>query len=97
MSNLFQQFFGDAFGHGFVCLGARVQVIARVESGSECFRIIVTAYSLVEVYATIEIWCGAEPFIECRANDVTVFVVGAPAVNREERAAVNLETELARA
>ena len=55
-----------------------------------------TAHSLVEVYATVEIRCGAEPFIECRANDIAVFVVGAPAVNREECAAVNLETEFAR-
>ena len=66
------------------------------ESGGKCFRIIVTAHSLVEVYASVKIWCGAEPFVECSADDVTIFVVGAPTVNREERAAVYLEAELAR-
>ena len=53
-----------------------------------------TTHSLVKVYATVEIWCGTEPFVECRADDIAVFVIGAPTVNREECAAVNLETEL---
>ena len=55
-----------------------------------------SADCLVKVYTTVEIRCGAEPFVECRADDIAVFVVGAPAVNREERAAINLEAELAR-
>ena len=54
-----------------------------------------SADGFVEVYAAIEIGCGSEPFVECRADDIAVLVVGAPAVNREERAAVNLEAELA--
>ena len=55
-----------------------------------------TAHGPVEIYATVKIGGGAEPFVECRADDVAVFVVGAPTVNGEERAAVNLESELAR-
>ena len=54
-----------------------------------------SAHGLVEVYTTVEIWCGTEPFVECGADDIAVFVVGAPAVNWEERAAVNFEAELA--
>ena len=96
IDSLSEQFFGDAFGHGLVRLGARVQVIARVKTAAESFRVVVAAYCLVEVYAAVEIGCGAEPLIECHADDVAVFVVGAPAVNRQQRAAVDFETELAR-
>ena len=51
---------------------------------------------LVKIYATVEIGSAAEPFVECHADDVAVFVVGAPAVNWQQRAAINLEAELAR-
>ena len=54
-----------------------------------------TADCFVKVNATVEIGCCSEPFVECGADNVAVFVVGAPAVNREERAAVNLEPEFA--
>ncbi len=54
-----------------------------------------TAYGLVEVYAAVKIGGGTEPFVECHADNVSIFVVGAPAVNGEQRAAVNLESELA--
>ena len=50
---------------------------------------------LVKIYATVEIGSAAEPFVECHADDVAVFVVGAPAVNRQQCAAINLEAELA--
>ena len=66
-------------------------MVARIETAAELSWVIMTADSFVEVYATIEIVCGSEPFVESGADDVAIFVVGAPAVNWEERAAVNLE------
>ena len=54
-----------------------------------------SANGFVEVYAAVEIGGGSEPFVKCRADDVAVFVVGAPTVNREESSAINFEAELA--
>ena len=70
-------------------------MVAGIKTVAESFGIVVSADGFIEVYATIEIGCGAEPFVESRADDVAVFVVGAPAVNRQQRAAVNFEAELA--
>ena len=72
-----------------------MQVVARVKVVRESLGVVVTADGFVEIDATVEIGGGSQPFVECRADDVAVFVVGAPAVNREERAAVNLEAEFA--
>ena len=96
INSLLKQFFGDAFGHGLVRLGARVQVIARVKAAAESFRVVVATNGRVEVHAAVEIGCGAEPLIERHADDIAVLVVGAPAVNGQERAAVDFEPELAR-
>ena len=52
-----------------------------------------SADCLVEINATVEFGGGSEPFVERRADDVAVFVIGTPAVNGEERAAVNFEAE----
>lgn len=95
IDSLSEQFFGDAFGHGLVRLGARVQVIARVKAAAESFRVVVATNGRVEVHTAVEIGCGAEPLIERHADDIAVFVVGAPAVNGQERAAVDFEPKLA--
>ena len=70
-------------------------MVAGIETVTELARVVIIANGFVEVYAPIEIGGGSEPFVECGADDVAIFVVGAPAVNWEERAAVNLEAELA--
>ena len=70
-------------------------MVARVKVVRESLGVVVAADGFVEIDATVEIGGGSQPFVECGADDVAVFVVGAPAVNREERAAVNFETEFA--
>ena len=52
--SLFEQFFGDAFGHGLVGLCAWVQVIARIKTAREPFGVIVPAYGHVEIYTAVE-------------------------------------------
>ena len=82
-ADLLQQLFGYALGHGLVGPRARVQMVARIEPVAELFRVVVTAHRLVKIDAAVKIGGGTEPFVERHADDVAVFVVGAPAVNRE--------------
>ena len=53
------------------------------------------AHGFVEIDASVKFGGGSEPFVERHADEIAVFVVGAPTVNRQQRAAVNLEAELA--
>ncbi len=71
-------------------------MVARVEIVCESLGVVVTADGFVEIDATVEIGGGSQPFVECGADDVAVLVVGAPTVNRQQRAAVYLEAQLAR-
>ena len=70
-------------------------MVAGVEVVGESLGVVVAADSFVEIDATVKFGGGSEPFVERHADEVAVFVVGAPAVNRQQRAAVNFEAELA--
>ena len=71
-------------------------MVARVKVVRETPGIVVAADGLVKIHAAVEFGRCSQPFVERGADDVAVLVVGAPAVYGQERAAVNLEPELAR-
>lgn len=81
-TKLFQQFLGDAFGHGFVSLCAWVQMIARVEIVCESLGVVVPADGFVEIDATVKVGSGSQPFVERHADKVTILVVSSPTVYR---------------
>lgn len=72
-----------------------MQVVARVEVVGKSLRVVVAAHGFVEIDASVKFGGGSEPFVERHADEVAVFVVGTPTVNRQQRAAVNFEAEFA--
>lgn len=70
-------------------------MVARVEAWSKGGRMIWVEHSLVEINASIEDVACAEPCVELLTEGIALLIVGAPAVDREESAAIHLETELA--